>query len=77
MSEFEIDLDRAKCIGSGLCLIASADHFEQDENGYVVLLPPATDGDPHADPDARDAVENCPSGALSWRRRKAGLTAAD
>lgn len=62
-------MDRARCIGSGLCLIASADHFAQDEDGYVVLLPALGAGDVGENPEVRDAVDNCPSGALSWRER--------
>ena len=72
MSGVEVRVDRAKCVGSGQCLIAAADHFGQDVDGYVVLLSAATSDELYSNEDVREAVERCPSGALSWRRREAG-----
>jgi ferredoxin len=69
VSGFEIRVDRTRCVGSGQCLIADAEHFAQDDEGYVVLLSGAVAGDLYANEDARDAVNKCPSGALSWRGR--------
>ncbi|KUG56704.1 ferredoxin [Kocuria rosea subsp. polaris] len=57
-----IHADRSVCIGSGNCVLAAADIFDQDEDALVVLL---TDT-PSADQEeaAREAVARCPSGAL-------------
>lgn len=56
------DLDR--CIGAGQCVLTDPEVFDQsDEDGTVVLL------DEHAREGnldrIREAVELCPSGALS------------
>ncbi|GAA0506807.1 ferredoxin [Saccharopolyspora subtropica] len=67
MSGVRVQVDRSKCVGSGQCLIAAADYFDQDPEGYVTLLPAAQATDLDKNPDVRDAVDKCPSGALSWR----------
>ena len=58
-----IRADRSVCIGSGNCVLVAADLFDQDEDAVVVLLadmPSAGQEDA-----AREAVNRCPSGALS------------
>ncbi|MEX5256839.1 ferredoxin [Kocuria arenosa] len=58
-----IRADRSVCIGSGNCVLVAADLFDQDEDAVVVLL---TDTPSAAQEDAaREAVNRCPSGALS------------
>jgi len=54
--------DRDVCIGAGLCVMTAGAVFDQDDDGIVVLLDehPATDV-----AVVREAVANCPSGALS------------
>lgn len=51
------------CIGAGNCVLAAEDVFDQDDEATVVVL---TDH-PSADQEGRvkDAVAQCPSGALS------------
>jgi ferredoxin len=57
-----IAADRDVCIGSGNCVYSAPEVFDQDDDGIV--LPLATEvGPEHADA-VRDAVANCPSGAL-------------
>lgn len=59
-----INADREVCCSSGMCALTAPDVFDQDEDdGRVVLLVP----EPGADQEsaAREAVELCPSGALS------------
>jgi ferredoxin len=55
-------VDRAVCVGAGLCVLADERVFDQDDEGIVVLIgdrPPDGDG-------VHKAVRNCPSGALRF-----------
>ncbi|HLU56174.1 MAG TPA: (4Fe-4S)-binding protein [Pseudonocardia sp.] len=53
--------DRDVCIGAGLCVVTAGEVFDQDDDGIVVVL----DEHPADVAAAREAVANCPSGALS------------
>jgi ferredoxin len=53
--------DRDVCIGAGLCVLTAGAVFDQDDDGIVVVL----DEHPSDGAAAREAVANCPSGALS------------
>lgn len=55
--------NRDVCIGAGMCLVTAPAVFDQDDQGIVVVLTP--DVDPGDAAAARQAVHNCPSGALS------------
>ena len=59
----QIIIDRARCIGSGDCVVAAPSLFDQGDDGVavVVSLPDTAE---LADL-AREAIENCPSGALA------------
>lgn len=58
----KVSANRDVCIGAGLCLLAAPDVFDQsDDDGLVVLL----DEHPEDGPVVREAVANCPSGAIS------------
>ncbi|WP_019927546.1 ferredoxin [Nocardia sp. BMG111209] len=60
MPELGITVDRALCIGSGVCVVYAPASFEHDEAAKAVALDPPGD-----DLDAiRVAVEGCPTGAL-------------
>ena len=59
-----IEARRATCIGSGQCVFAAPDTFDQDDDGIVLVL--------HESPEsqeelaaARQAVQICPSRSLS------------
>jgi ferredoxin len=55
--------DREVCIGSGNCVFAAPQAFDQDDDvGLVVLLTPEIS--PEHATAVRDAVARCPSGAL-------------
>jgi ferredoxin len=57
----EADLDR--CVGAGQCVLTEPALFDQnDKDGRVVVLATEVDGRGAA---AREAVQVCPSGALS------------
>jgi ferredoxin len=59
-----VTIDQDKCVGSGQCVLATPDVFDQrDEDGIVVLLnenPPATSHE-----DVRQAAAVCPALAIT------------
>jgi ferredoxin len=59
-----LEADRECCVGAGMCALTAPEVFEQDaDDGRVVLLLDRPTG---ATLDAaREAVDLCPSGALS------------
>jgi ferredoxin len=59
-----VSVDQDRCVGSGQCVLAAAEVFDQrDEDGIVVLL----DDDPPAeqDEDVRQAAAVCPALAIT------------
>jgi ferredoxin len=59
---FKIRVVERKCIGSGQCVLAAPDLFDQDDDGIVVLkdaTPPAARHEA-----ARKAAHLCPSVAI-------------
>jgi ferredoxin len=56
-----VETDRSLCIGSGSCAFAVPEVFDVDDTGLVVLKGPVQAGDERV----REAVENCPVGALA------------
>lgn len=60
----KIKADREVCVGAGMCALTAPDLFDQDdEDGRVVVL--RAEPAPEQVNAAREAVELCPSGALS------------
>jgi ferredoxin len=59
----KIGADRDRCIGAGMCVMTDEAVFDQDDDGVVVVL--AEDVPEGEQKRVRDAVELCPSGALS------------
>lgn len=59
-----ISADRDVCIGSGQCVLAEPTVFDQSDEDGLVLLRTDTPGADTAEA-VRQAVNNCPSGALS------------
>jgi ferredoxin len=60
----ELGVDRERCIGAGMCVLTAPGVFDQDaEDGRVVPLDltPA----PELGPVVREAVQVCPSGAIT------------
>jgi ferredoxin len=60
----KVIIDQDKCVGSGQCVLAAADVFDQrDEDGIVVLL----DDNPPADrlADLKQAAAVCPALAIA------------
>ena len=58
-----IDVDRTRCAGIGICESLSPKHFEVDDGGDLVLLEPDVGHDDLS--DVREAIEGCPTQALS------------
>lgn len=65
--QVHVRADRDVCIGAGMCVLTAGAVFDQDDDGIVVVLD-ETPADAEA---ARQAVANCPSGALSLTERAA------
>jgi ferredoxin len=61
-----IVVDRALCIGTGNCVFYAERTFDIDGSNKATVVDP--DGD--AIVDQRMAVENCPTGALSFAREE-------
>jgi ferredoxin len=64
---FEIRVDRARCIGSGVCVVHAPGTFDVGDDAKVALL----DG---CDPieRIRAAVEGCPTRALALAELREG-----
>jgi ferredoxin len=64
MVPIRIVADRDVCIGAGMCALTTPELFDQDvEEGLVVLKRELVEGEQLE--AARNAVDQCPSGALS------------
>ena len=55
--------DRSLCIGAGMCVMTDSAVFDQDDGGIVVVL--CDDVPADHQPQIRQAVNLCPSGALA------------
>jgi ferredoxin len=56
-------IDQEKCVGSGQCVLAAPDVFDQrDEDGMVVLLTENPDDELHE--EVREAARICPALAI-------------
>jgi len=58
-----ISVDTGKCIGSAQCVLAAPDVFDQDDDGFVMLLEENPDGEAAA--TARTARGICPAQAIT------------
>ena len=54
--------DQDRCVGSGMCMLAVPEVFDQDDDGIVTLL--TSDPDDERADAVRKAVANCPAAAL-------------
>jgi ferredoxin len=60
----KIMADREKCVGAGMCVMTAPHVFDQDDDGIVLVeVPEPEDAGDAA--KAAEAVQLCPSGALS------------
>ncbi|MFQ6330976.1 ferredoxin [Nocardia sp. CWNU-33] len=60
----ELEVDRERCIGAGMCALTAPGVFDQDtEDGRVVPLDPTPA--PEQEPAVREAAQVCPSGAIT------------
>ena len=59
-----VRIDQTRCIGSGQCVLAAPDVFDQSDDdglGLVLISEPSSD----LLPGVRDAVDRCPAGVVS------------
>jgi ferredoxin len=63
MTALRVAADRDRCIAAGMCALLAGSVFDQDDNDGRVLLLDPTPATNHA--AVREAVETCPSGALT------------
>lgn len=59
-----IEIDRAKCIGAGLCFSTAPERFDLDDDGKVTL-PNGDQVTADVDGPVADAVAVCPVGAIT------------
>jgi ferredoxin len=59
----ELRVDRARCLGAGMCVLAAPEVFDQDDEGTVMLLDTAPPQQAAAEA-VRQAAHLCPSGAI-------------
>ena len=59
----KIVFDRARCTGHGRCYALAPTLFEDDDEGYCVVV--RAEPGPDDEAAARRAVDNCPEQALS------------
>ena len=59
----QVEVDRERCVGSGSCEALAPDVFEVDDDGVLIVHRPEPTEDEL--PDVRDAVQACPTRALS------------
>ena len=57
-----IQVDLSLCTGHGRCYALCPRHFDEDDAGHCVLLQPIVE--PSALESVRQAVDNCPEGAI-------------
>ncbi|MER5872382.1 ferredoxin [Streptomyces sp. NPDC002044] len=57
-----IHLDRDKCVGSGLCVLAAPDWFDQDERGIAIVLDDRPSGE--GEDEVEQAAYTCPALAI-------------
>jgi len=62
----KIEADRERCIGAGMCALTAPEVFDQDAKDGRVVLRIERPGEEVVEA-VREAVELCPSGALSLR----------
>ncbi|MEU3528234.1 ferredoxin [Streptomyces sp. NPDC038707] len=61
----ELRVDRERCVGAGMCVLAAPEVFDQDdEEGRVLLLDPAPSRGA-AGAAARQAAHLCPMSAIT------------
>ena len=60
----KVSIDRASCMGHGLCYMTAPQVFRDDDDGYGHVLGDGEVTAEHAD-DARRAAANCPERAIT------------
>ncbi|MBU2663843.1 ferredoxin [Actinoplanes bogorensis] len=58
-----IEIEPGQCVGAAQCVLTASELFDQDEDGYVVVLNKEPAGDEQLD-HARTAEMICPSQSI-------------
>lgn len=59
-----IDIDQDKCVGSGQCVLAAMDVFDQRDSDGIVELLTDTPAEEHWE-EVREAAAICPAAAIT------------
>ena len=63
MTKIKVSVDRSLCMGTGVCVMAAPDVFDQDDECKVVI---SDEYDGESDiAKVREAMESCPTRAIS------------
>jgi ferredoxin len=60
MDGWTVSVDRARCLGSGMCVVYAPGTFAHDDEAKAVVQDPTAD----AFDAVQEAVDACPTGAL-------------
>ena len=60
-----LTVDANRCTGHGRCYTLAPGLLSFDDDGYVTIRGAALDVPEHQTPDARDAADTCPEGAIT------------
>ena len=63
MKKISIKIDREQCMGTGVCVLAAPEVFDQDDDGTAILYP-NFDSEKFLK-QIREAAASCPTKAIS------------
>ena len=63
MKKISIKIDREQCMGTGVCVLAAPEVFDQDDDGTAILYP-SYDSEKCLK-QIREAAASCPTKAIS------------
>ena len=70
--KYRIKIDRNECIADGVCSQLDPDHYEEDDEGYALVIGGKTENevsvgefDDDGFEDAQDAADSCPAECIT------------
>ncbi|ARF65869.1 MULTISPECIES: ferredoxin [Streptomyces] len=64
MSGVDVQVNRERCVGAGMCALTAPEVFTQDDDGFSEVRPGGTAATA-GHPLVRDAARACPVGAVT------------